>query len=248
MRLGSIHLARQDANLVKLVTYNLHKGRSSLRRNTMARIAAALAELAPDLLFCQELFEDRRKQENSCKLLAEALEHGHAFGPNAFYRRGCHGNATFSRLRLATHRNVDISQSQLERRGILHTSLDDEQGRIETFNLHFSLTRRQRRKQWRQLRDCLPEHSKVPVIIAGDFNDWSGEIDRQARRAGLIENALWGLAPRQRHSFPAKHPIFALDRVYLRGFEVLSARVLRGRPWSALSDHLPIEVELERKP
>ena len=233
---------------VKLVTYNLHKGRSSLRRDVLARIADALAERAPDLLFCQEVFEGRRDTRHQCDVLAEALGHAHVFGPNAFYRRGCHGNATFSRLEVATHRNVDVSESYLERRGLLHATLDDGKKRIETYNVHLSLTAGQRRKQWRRLLDCLPEDPQIPVIVCGDFNDWSAELDRRARRAGHFENALWGLPRQQRRSFPAKRPVFALDRVYLRGFHVYSARVLRGRPWSTLSDHLPIEVELERQP
>jgi endonuclease/exonuclease/phosphatase family metal-dependent hydrolase len=37
-----------------------------------------------------------------------------------------------------------------------------------------------------------------------------------------------------------------LDRIYVRGFRVLGARVPRGRRWSRLSDHAPLLAELER--
>lgn len=46
-------------------------------------------------------------------------------------------------------------------------------------------------------------------------------------------------------TFPAVFPWFRLDRIYQRGFAVRSARVLRGREWSRLSDHLPLLAELE---
>jgi endonuclease/exonuclease/phosphatase family metal-dependent hydrolase len=36
-----------------------------------------------------------------------------------------------------------------------------------------------------------------------------------------------------------------LDRIYQRGFAVNKAQVLRGRPWSLLSDHAPIVVDVE---
>jgi endonuclease/exonuclease/phosphatase family metal-dependent hydrolase len=46
-------------------------------------------------------------------------------------------------------------------------------------------------------------------------------------------------------TFPAKFPMLRLDRIYQRGFSVKRAHVLRGRPWSILSDHSPILAELE---
>jgi len=52
------------------------------------------------------------------------------------------------------------------------------------------------------------------------------------------------LAPPPR-TFPAMFPWFRLDRIYQRGFAVRSARVLRGRAWSRLSDHSPLLAELE---
>jgi len=46
-------------------------------------------------------------------------------------------------------------------------------------------------------------------------------------------------------TFPAAFPWLRLDRIYQRGFAVRSARVLRGRSWSKLSDHAPLLAELE---
>lgn len=45
-------------------------------------------------------------------------------------------------------------------------------------------------------------------------------------------------------TFPAAFPWLRLDRMYQRGFEIRSAQVLKGRPWSKISDHAPICVEL----
>ena len=39
-------------------------------------------------------------------------------------------------------------------------------------------------------------------------------------------------------------PVLQLDRVYVRGFDVLSAQVLHGPRWARLSDHAPIVAEL----
>jgi endonuclease/exonuclease/phosphatase family metal-dependent hydrolase len=47
-------------------------------------------------------------------------------------------------------------------------------------------------------------------------------------------------------TFPSVMPILRLDRIYVRGFKVVSAQVHRGRPWSLLSDHLAVSADLER--
>ena len=46
-------------------------------------------------------------------------------------------------------------------------------------------------------------------------------------------------------TFPSAMPVFRLDRIYQRGFAVQRARVLRGAPWTRISDHAPLMAELE---
>ncbi len=41
-------------------------------------------------------------------------------------------------------------------------------------------------------------------------------------------------------------PLFQLDRIYVRGFQVAASRVHGGKPWSRLSDHLAVSAELKR--
>ena len=45
-------------------------------------------------------------------------------------------------------------------------------------------------------------------------------------------------------SFPALLPFLRLDRIYVRGFRVLDARVQRGRGWRHSSDHHALTCEL----
>jgi endonuclease/exonuclease/phosphatase family metal-dependent hydrolase len=49
-------------------------------------------------------------------------------------------------------------------------------------------------------------------------------------------------------TFPAAFPLLRLDRVYVRGFRIASARVLSGPTWRKLSDHAPIVAELVLDP
>nr|MBF0685804.1 endonuclease/exonuclease/phosphatase family protein [Pseudomonas sp.] len=66
--------------------------------------------------------------------------------------------------------------------------------------------------------------------------------DRSAPRLGAGNQAPSARPPR---TFPSAMPWFRLDRIYQRGFAVRSARVLRGRPWTMLSDHVPLLTDLE---
>lgn len=209
------------------------------------RAAEAVAERDPDLFLCQEVFHGIEEDLRQCHYLTAVIGHDHAFGPNAFYSKGCHGNATFARMPIVRHKNVDVTRSALEKRGILMVRMESEQGPFEVLNLHFSLTGRQRRWQWRQLMDQLPENPDTPVLVAGDFNDWNGQLDRRARSAGLLRNALWTLPGTERRTFPARRPLFSLDRIYFRGLRLVSVEVLDGEPWRELSDHLPVEAVFE---
>lgn len=234
---------------VKVITYNLHKGRSAARSGNSHSILEdavhAIAERGPDILLCQEVYHGIEADVKQCHFITEVTGHDHVFGPNRSYASGCHGNATFARMPVARHTNIDVSESFFEKRGILHAALDTEHGPVETLNTHFSLTSRQRRRQWFRLIEALPTDPTVPVLACGDFNDWTGSLDRMARRTKFLENALWHLPRRQRRSFPARGPRLALDRVYFRGFRVVAVQILDGDPWRGLSDHLPVEVDLE---
>ncbi len=232
---------------VKVISYNLHKGRCRRNRSDILDEAArALAARTPDVLVCQEVFHGLEHGLLQSHFITQQLgdDHDHAFGPNAFYRQGCHGNATFARLPIGHRENRDITESFFERRGILRTTLHADAGDFDVLNTHFSLTGRQRRKQWQKLRECLPEDPLRPVVAAGDFNDFYGTLDRRIRNSGLLASAMWELSPRDRRTFPSHRPLFGLDRIYFRGFELENVRVLRGDPWSELSDHLPIEAVL----
>lgn len=70
--------------------------------------------------------------------------------------------------------------------------------------------------------------------------------DRQQRQNQLPMNGAQTLQPPPK-TYPSKFPLLRLDRIYQRGFAVNRAQVLRGKPWSLLSDHVPIVADLELK-
>jgi endonuclease/exonuclease/phosphatase family metal-dependent hydrolase len=86
----------------------------------------------------------------------------------------------------------------------------------------------------------------APLIVAGDFNDWRNRAgEALSRRLGLQE-VFTGQHGTPVRSFPAAMPMFRLDRIYVRGFDVKRTEVHHGMPWSAISDHAALSAHLIR--
>jgi len=83
-----------------------------------------------------------------------------------------------------------------------------------------------------------------PLIVAGDFNDWGERLDPSMRAAGLVRSVLPD-SPRGPLTYPSRLPIFALDRVYVRGLRCTGLFSPRGPAWTRMSDHLPLVAELD---
>ena len=139
---------------------------------------------------------------------------------------------------------------------------------IHCFVIHLGLfavsRRRQVQKLVQQIKSGLP--TDAPLIIAGDFNDWTNALSDTLRKKLDVEEVfdqnlssrsfgsylrrLSGRGPRMTpaRTFPAAMPVLKLDRIYVRGFDVLSAKVLHGTSWARLSDHAPLVAELSLLP
>jgi len=242
-----------------VVTYNIHKGLSALnRRLVVHEIRERLHALAPDVVFLQEV--QGAHLRNSRRHLAwpetsqhEYLAHegGHsAYGMNVIYQDGHHGNAIVSRFPILKAENVDISHHSLENRGLLHCEMAvpewDEP--LHCLNVHLGLWARSRRFQleWlcHRIREFVP--GSAPLVVAGDFNDWRGTASAVlSRELGLKEVFQSSLGSHAK-SFPARLPLLALDRIYIRDLKVGATQRLSGGAWSRLSDHAALAARLTR--
>ncbi len=221
---------------MKIVTYNIHRGRSVTGRPILGEVALALDSLGADVIACQEVVGvDIDGHADQAAWLADRLGMQARFVVNAATRHGPLGNATLSRLPIEAHANLDLSIRGFENRGALRTVLAPS---MDVWNVHLGLTARQRAEQWRRLCAALHEAPRA-LVVCGDFNDWSGLLRGLIERFGLV-NALHRARRHGRATFPARRPWFRLDRLYYRSLELVDAEVLRGAPWTGLSDHLPV--------
>jgi endonuclease/exonuclease/phosphatase family metal-dependent hydrolase len=241
-----------------IATYNIHKGFSHFNRRMMIHeLRDHLRLLDADIIFLQEVqgqhhhhatrFEDW-PQEPQYEFLADQVWNDYAYGRNAVYDHGHHGNAILSRYPIRSAENEDVSYHRRESRGLLHCEIELP-GASETLHcicVHLALTERGRRHQVGALIERL--HREVPegapLVVAGDFNDWRNLAGRRLAASLGLREALadrWG---RPARSFPSGLPLLRLDRIYVRGFEVENTEVHRGPSWSRLSDHAALSAHL----
>jgi len=243
---------------VKIATYNIHKGFSQFnQRMVVHELRERLRALDADVVFLQEVqglhlghaarHEDWPDQPQHEFLAADVWE-ATAYGRNVIYDHGHHGNAILSRFPIIASHNQDVTHLRFERRGLLHCALavPGLAHQLHCVCAHLSLFGRSRRRQLdalaTELEAIVP--GEAPLIVAGDFNDWRNRAhDLLAERLGLVE-VFAGACGRPPKSFPAALPVLRLDRIYVRGFEVESAQVHFGMPWSRISDHAALSAQL----
>ena len=262
---------------LRIATWNIHKGVSALgRRPRVHGIKQALAGIGADIVFLQEV-QGRHDllaikhaswpSQSQHEFLANDAQHS-AYGKNAVYDHGHHGNALLSNFPIAAVRNHDVSDHAFESRGILHCIVTIDTQIIHCYVIHLGLFAGSRLRQTEALIEAVSASapSDAPLLIAGDFNDWTNSLseslceqlgvtevfDRHltASRFGSYLRRLSGRGPRKApaRTFPAAMPVLQLDRIYVRGFDVVDAKVLFGASWARLSDHAPIMTELILQP
>ena len=246
------------SNLLRIASYNIHKGFSHFnQRMVIHDLRERLRALNSDIVFLQEvqgshLGHAQRWQHwpaaPQYEFLAEQVWPDYAYGKNAIYDEGHHGNAILSRYPIVRWENLDISAHALESRGLLHAviAVPGTEHEVHAFCVHLALFEHSRRQQLamlrRRVREAVPE--KAPLIIAGDFNDWSGHAGREFARDLGLQEAFVTMHGKAARSFPARLPLLSLDRIYVRGWKVHEAEVLHGLDNWHRSDHAVLRATL----
>lgn len=238
---------------LQVLTVNTHKGFNPFnRRFILPELREAVRSVGADLVFLQEvlgshsLHAARLPSHAGAAIRVSGRQHVAAVRLRA--QRGVSRRPPWqcralqaSDPRPPQPRRLGGGQRE---RGLLHAVIDI--GRpLHAVCVHLGLREAQRQRQLQLLCELvagLPE--REPVVVAGDFNDWRQRADRLLAGCGLRE-VFVGAQGRPARSFPARWPVLPLDRIYLRNARGRQPRILSRRPWSHLSDHLPLAVEVE---
>lgn len=243
---------------IKVLSYNIHKGFDLWGRFSLEKMKEALLSTHADVLLLQEVVGENKDllqhfktapNERQFEYLADTVWPHYSYGKNAVFPARHHGNAILSKFPILTYHNLDISTNRYESRGLLHAEIDlvPLGKRLHLFNTHLNLLKGSRINQIRNVISWIRKqlHSDTSFLLAGDFNDWSENLTE------LLESDLKAVEVFQRtagahaRTYPAVWPQLRLDRIYFRGLQPKSAKVLKGPPWTQLSDHLPLLAEFE---
>lgn len=225
---------------LRIASYNLHRCVGGDGVQDASRVAAVIAETGCDTIGLQEVDNRADGGHDSIQLdyLAEKAGMTGIAGHTIVNHEGHYGNALITRRPVLAVRRHDLSFRDHEPRGALEADLDIEGRIVRVIVTHFGLRPAERRDQARRMIEVLAD---VPegrqVVVLGDINEWL-PLGRPLRWL----HRLLGEAPAER-SFPARFPMFALDRVWVRPWQSLLAFGTHRSPFARLaSDHLPVKA------
>lgn len=216
---------------IVLVSWNVHGWVGADRRRDPERCLETVVGFEADVVALQEV------EGTGWERAAHAAGFAILQGPTT---RASYGNALLARAPFESARRIDLSVSGRETRGALDASLRFSHGPLRVLSTHFGLRAGERRRQAARLaRHIETRDAELPVVVLGDFNDWTpwaGHLAPIARVVGPLSRLA---------TFPSRRPILSLDRVGHRvpGFAP-RVEVLRGEAVRRASDHLPLRLVL----
>ncbi|MEJ2402573.1 MAG: endonuclease/exonuclease/phosphatase family protein [Xanthomonadales bacterium] len=241
---ATTHAPTAPPRALTLASYNIHRCIGSDGRYDPERIRDVLNALDADLVALQEV-EVFRKDPGLLDFLCANSDWRPIHGVTLSRDSGDYGNAILSRLPIDTVERQDLSFREREPRGALHVRTEFAGVALHVAATHFGLRPVERRTQAKALADELDaiagaNDAPAVSVLMGDFNEWF-LWGRALRHLG--GRFLPAPAPR---TFPARHPLFALDRIWVtpgvRSFELEAVRTALTR---SASDHLPLRARLQ---
>jgi endonuclease/exonuclease/phosphatase family metal-dependent hydrolase len=244
---------------LKVMTVNIHKGFTFFNRKfILHELRDAVREVGADVVFMQEVTGthsthadkfDNYPEAPHYEFLADSIWPEFAYGRNAVYTQGHHGNAVMSKFPIIHCENRDVSISGPEKRGLLHCVLKmpDQRPHVHAVCVHLGLLASHRRQQVAVICDMVRHDmpSDAPVVVAGDFNDWRVQAHQPLEKGAGLHEVFVQTHGRAARTFPARFPLLQLDRIYVRNAVAHAPVVLPRKPWSHLSDHAPLAAEIE---
>lgn len=244
---------------IRILTLNMHKGFSAgNRRFVLHELREAIRAADAHVVLLQEVLGEHREhstrwehwpEHSQYEFLADTTWPAYAYGKNAVYPAGHHGNALLSKFPITHHQNHDVSVFRHEKRGLLHCVLavPGWTQPLHVVCVHLGLFAKHRHQQLDMLCALIRKEvpADAPLLVGGDFNDWWQRAhDLLADGAGLREVFITAFG-RAARTFPVWLPLLRLDRMYVRNVSVDQPRACTGKPWNRLSDHVPLTLELE---
>jgi endonuclease/exonuclease/phosphatase family metal-dependent hydrolase len=220
---------------IVLVTYNIHACIGTDGRFDLNRIVNVLREISADVVALQEVEHHAVNGYDLLDYISEKIGLTAIAGPTLLRDTRHYGNALLTNFPISTVDRIDLSVPGREPRGALDVMLSCNGQGIRVVATHLGLHPKERRVQARQLLSLLESQSADISVLMGDLNEWF----------------LWGRILRWLHrhfqptphraSYPARWPVFALDRLWVNPRSRLTRLQVHTSDLArTASDHLPL--------
>jgi endonuclease/exonuclease/phosphatase family metal-dependent hydrolase len=243
----------------RVMTYNIHKGFSAgNRRFILQQIREELRVADVDIIFLQEI-QGRHvlheakvvdwPTESQFEYVADQIWSHYAYGKNAIYNAGHHGNAILSKYPFIHWENLNVSSVRWASRSLLHgvVNISERRTNLHLICVHLDFMPGQRVRQIKilneRIRDSVPHNE--PLILAGDFNDWNGQVSRHLESELELKEVFHSMQGRHAKTFPSWFPFLPVDRIYYHGVNPVECTCFEHHPWHKLSDHVPLYAKFE---
>ncbi len=227
---------------ITVSTYNIHACVGMDGRFNPERTIAVLREVNADVVALQEVEHHAVEGYDLLDYLAVKTGLTAIAGPILLRATRHYGNALLTKLPISTADRIDLSVPGREPRGALDVVLSCNGQCLRVVATHLGLGPRERRQQILRLLGLFESGGSGRYVLLGDLNEW----------------LLWGRPLRwlRRHftptpqpcTYPARFPIFALDRIWVYPRATLAKLEIHTSSLARVaSDHLPLKAVLENE-
>lgn len=205
---------------MKVLTYNIHKGKDSNNNSTLTEIATYLKQGEYDIICLQEVLYHQFKK------LKSTLKINGVFVANVNKPPMLYGICIFSKYEIQDSTHVLLT-SKKEQRGLVNVNLSIGDENFYVINTHLGLDRHER---YLQISEILDFANRLcgKIIICGDFNEKNICLN------SFIDCAV-ACNKYDIPTFPKSNAridyIFVNDKVNIKGYHVDNIM---------LSDHYPV--------
>lgn len=230
--------------MCRVISYNIHSGVGTDKRQDYRRIGSFLAEQRADIVLLQEMDTRSPDREITNDIRDICADKVFELVPSPALEEtsGWYGNALLTRFPVIEHHTLDVSQQGVQPRNIQTVELMTHRGPLTVINTHKGLKKRERRSQFKKLHEYIASrmtNNASPVILGGDFNEWQFFTRAFRHLDSVLQQHRVGA------TFPSAFPLFALDRFWTSSNIRLSGiKKLKNRQTRIFSDHLPIQADI----
>lgn len=235
---------------IRIVSYNVHSCVGTDRKLDPGRVADVIASLQPDIIGLQELDVGRKRSGgiDQAEAIALRLKMNFHFHPALSFEKELYGDALLTAFPMRLVKAAGLA-SYGEPRGALWAELEVGERRLQVFNTHLGLLRRDRLRQAQELSGPNwlghPTLRDQPTILMGDFNSIPSSAPYRHLRT-VLEDTKVQTGKFAAPSFPTRFPLLRLDHVFVaNGPRIMNVEAVRNEATRLASDHLPLLAEIQ---